>query len=178
MPLLGVRLIGLAQLQASFDQMPVTLQDKLRVFIARFTLMLRDQVRGNILERFKVITGEFPESVQSQQIEQPGLITGRVFIDTLPWAAIQERGGQTRPHTITPATAQVLAFLMPARLGFSGGPKSNALVFAKQVNHPGSNIPERSYMRLALVQMRAPFEGGIREVVNASINESFSAASK
>ena len=67
---------------------------------------------------------------------------------------------------------------MPARLGFSKGNQSSAYVFAKQVNHPGSDIPERSYMRLALVQMRAPFEGGIRQVVDQSINESFSVAAE
>lgn len=171
---LGVRLIGLAQLNASFDQMPVTLQDRLRIFMARFTLMLRDRVKANILERFRVITGMFPEAVQSQQIEEVGRVIGRVFIDTLPWAAIDEYGGVTRPHTITPSSAAVLSFLMPHRLGFSGGVKASAYVFAKKVNHPGSNIPERTYMRLALVQMRAPFEGGIRELVNASINENFS----
>lgn len=174
--MLGIRLIGLVQLQARLDHMPVTLQDKLRIFMARFTILLRDRVKANIVERFKVVTGIFPGSVQSEQIEQIGSITGRVFIDTLPWAAIQERGGITRPHVIEPATASALAFLMPARLGFSGGPKGSALAFAQKVNHPGSNIPERTYMRLALVQMRAPFEGGIREVVDQSIAENFSGA--
>lgn len=173
--MLGVKLVGLRQLQASFDQLPVTVQDRLRIFIARFTLMVRDQVKSNISERFRVVTGEFADAVQSEQIEEVGSVTGRIFIDTLPWAAIQERGGRTSPHTIEPAAAGVLAFLMPSRLGFSGGAKASAFVFAKKVNHPGSNIPERSYMRLALVQMRAPFEGGIREVVNGSVSESFSA---
>jgi hypothetical protein len=178
MPLLGVRLIGLTQLKASFDQFPATLQDRLRIFMARFTLQLRDQVRSNILSRFKVVTGEFPDAVQSESVETLGGVTGRVFIDSLPWAAIQERGGKTHPHTISPAGASALAFLMPSRLGFSKGNQASAYVFAKQVNHPGSDIPERSYARLALVQMRAPFEGGIREVVNQSINESFSVAAE
>lgn len=174
----GIKLVGLRQLQASFDQLPVTLQDRLRIFIARFTLMARDQVKGNISERFQVVTGEFPQAVQSEQIEQTGSVTGRVFIDTLPWAAIQERGGRTRPHTIEPAAANALAFLMPSRLGFSSGSQASGFVFAKKINHPGSNIPERSYMRLALVQLRSPFEGGIREMVNASINDSFSVAAE
>lgn len=176
--MLGVKLVGLRQLQASFDQLPTTLQDRLRIFMARFIILARDQVKTNIAQRFRVVTGEFPEAVQSQQIEEVGSVTGRVFIDTLPWAAIQERGGRTRPHTIEPAAANALAFLMPGRLGFSGGPKGSSLVFAKKINHPGSDIPERSYMRLALVQMRAPFEGGIREVVNSSVNESFSATAQ
>jgi hypothetical protein len=124
--------------------MPVTVQDKLRIFMARFTILLRDQVKTNIMDRFKVVTGEFPQAVQSEQIEQPGSVTGRVFIDTLPWAGIQERGGKTPPHVIQPATANALAFLMPARLGFSSGSKSSALMFAQKINHPGSTIPERT----------------------------------
>lgn len=175
---LGVRLIGLTRLDAAFTALPGVIQDKLRVFMAQFTIALRGQVKTNILDRFKVVTGEFPEAVQSESVESIGSITGRVFIDSLPWAAIQERGGKTPPHTITPAAANALAFLMPARLGFSKGNQSSAYVFAKQVNHPGSDIPERSYMRLALVQMRAPFEGGIREVVNQSISDSFSVAAE
>lgn len=176
--LLGVRLIGLTRLDAAFTALPATIQDKLRIFMGQFTIALRGQVKSNIVERFKVVTGEFPEAVQSESVESIGSITGRVFIDSLPWAAIQERGGKTRPHTITPAAADALAFLMPARLGFSKGNQSSAYAFAKQVNHPGSDIPERSYMRLALVQMRPSFEGGIREVVNQSISESFSVAAE
>jgi hypothetical protein len=176
--MIDVKLVGLTQLQANMRKMPTVLQDRLRIFMARFSLTVRDRVRANILERFKVVTGLFPEAVQVEQIETPGSITGRIFIDTLPWAAIQERGGKTSPHVIEPATANVLAFLTPAKLGFSGGPASNALVLAKRVNHPGSDIPERSYARLALVQMRAPFEGGIRQVVDASLNESFAVAAE
>lgn len=170
---INVQLIGLTKLQATLDAMPGAVQDKLRIFMARFTLMVRDRVKANIIERFKVVTGEFPEAVQSEQTETIGSIEGRIFIDTLPWAAIQERGGVTPPHTIYPATKNALAFLMPGKLGFSGGPKGSALVFAKQVNHPGADIPERTYMRLALVQMRAPFVGGIRDVVNSAIDENF-----
>lgn len=172
--LVDVKLLGLTALQARFDQMPPVLQDRLRIFMARFTIQTREQVKSNIVERFKVVTGAFPAAVQSQQIEQVGSVTGRIFIDSLPWAAIQESGGKTRPHTIVPSAASVLSFLMPSMMGFSGGPKASAFVFAKRVNHPGSNIPERTYMRLALVQMRAPFEGGIREMVDTSINEIFS----
>jgi hypothetical protein len=164
--MLKIELLGLSQLKVSFEKMPVVVQDRLRIFIARFTLMVRDQVKINIRERFHVVQGIFPDAVQSEQTETVGTVQGRVYIDTLPWAAIQEYGGTTPPHTILPVNANVLAFMMPGRLGFSGGPKSNALAFAKQVNHPGADIPERTYMRLALVQTRAPFENGIREVVS------------
>lgn len=49
------------------------------------------------------------------------------------YAAIQNFGGQTRPHTIAPKNAKALHF---------GG------VFAKKVNHPGSKIPARPYLAM------------------------------
>jgi hypothetical protein len=172
------KLVGLKQLQARLDHISPALQDHLRVFMARFGIVLRNQVKTNILERFKVVTGQFPEAVQNEQIEEPGSVTHRVYIDTLPWAAIQEQGGKTSPHVIEPVNAQALAFMMPGRLGFSSGGGSNALVFAKRVNHPGSLIPERSYARLALIQQRTPFENGIRQTVDEALSESFAIAAE
>ena len=159
-----IELVGLDNLQARFSAIGPALQDKLRVFFAAFTLRLRDQVKANIAERFKS-TGPLYQSVQSEMIEEPGSITGRVFTAGVPYAAIQEYGGRTRPHIIQPVNASVLAFMSPASIGISKG-GSNLLVFAKQVNHPGSNLPERTYARLALVQMRGQFTDGIRGVVS------------
>lgn len=175
--MLDVKILGLTKLQASFDQMSPVLQSQLRVFMARFGLMVRDRVKANIIERFRVVTGQFPSAVQVEQTETTAQIQSRVFIDTLPWAAIQERGGKTPPHTIE-AKGTVLAWLSPSHMGFSGGSKASAYAFALRVNHPGSRIPERTYMRLALVQMRQPFEGGIREVVDRSLEQSFGVAAE
>lgn len=49
------------------------------------------------------------------------------------YAAIQNNGGQTRPHVILPKNKQALAF---------GGR------VVKKVNHPGSKIPARPFMTL------------------------------
>ena len=59
------------------------------------------------------------------------------------YAAIQEFGGKTGAHEILPAKAQALAFI-------AGG----ALRFARKVEHPGSLIPKRSYLRSSLDEMR------------------------
>jgi phage gpG-like protein len=61
----------------------------------------------------------------------------------IKYAAIQEFGGKTGAHEILPAKAQALAFL-------AGG----VLRFARKVDHPGSLIPERSYLRSSLDDMR------------------------
>lgn len=171
-----ISLVGLKSLQARLDRITPVIQDHLRVFMARFGLQLRDQVKANIVARFRS-TGPLYESVRSEQTEEVGSVTSRVYTDGVRYAAIQEFGGKTPPHMIEPANARVLAFMMPARLGFVGSGAS-ALVFAKRVNHPGSLIPERSYARLALVQMRAPFEDGIRQTVDEALGENFAIAAE
>ncbi len=60
------------------------------------------------------------------------------------YAAIQEYGGKTGAHEILPVKGKVLAFLV-------GG----AMRFARRVEHPGSVIPERSYLRSSLDEMSA-----------------------
>jgi phage gpG-like protein len=59
------------------------------------------------------------------------------------YAAIQEYGGKTSAHEILPAKADVLAFVI-----------GDAQHFARRVEHPGSLIPERSYLRSALADMK------------------------
>lgn len=174
-----VQLVGLSNLQAKLDQITPAIQDNLRVFMARFNLRLRDQVKANIAERFKS-EGPLYQGVQAEQTETTAGITGRVWIDgkTVPYAAIQEYGGKTPPHVIEPVNATVLAFMSPGSLGLSSGGGENGLVFAKRVNHPGSNIPERSYARLALVQLRGDFEDGIRATVDEAIGQNFAIAAE
>jgi phage gpG-like protein len=58
------------------------------------------------------------------------------------YAAIQEHGGKTAAHEIVAIKAKALAFA-------NGG----ATAFARRVAHPGSAIPERSYLRSSLAEM-------------------------
>jgi phage gpG-like protein len=51
----------------------------------------------------------------------------------LVYAAIQNNGGQTKPHAIVAKNAKALHF--------NG-------IFAKKVNHPGSKIPARPYLTI------------------------------
>jgi phage gpG-like protein len=58
------------------------------------------------------------------------------------YAHIHEYGGMTKPHVIKPRNALALHFYM-------GGKE----MFLKSVNHPGSHIPERSYLRSSLKEL-------------------------
>lgn len=81
-------------------------------------------------------------------------IVGRAYVDDVPYAALQEYGGTTRPHAITAVNARALKF-------FVGGTER----FAKTVQHPGSVMPERSYMRSGLEDRSINIIGGIRDAV-------------
>ena len=60
----------------------------------------------------------------------------------MKYAAIQEYGGKTSAHEILPAKGDVLAFVA-----------GDGQHFARRIEHPGSVIPERSYLRSSLEDM-------------------------
>jgi phage gpG-like protein len=74
----------------------------------------------------------------------------------LVYAAIHEYGGTTRAHVIEARKAKALAFQM-------GG----QTVFFKRVNHPGSHMPERSFLRSALEENA----GSIRDALERAVAE-------
>ena len=58
------------------------------------------------------------------------------------YAAIHEYGGQTKAHIIEAVNGKALAFMG----------KDGAMVFRKVVHHPGSKMPERSFLRSTLTE--------------------------
>lgn len=150
----SVELIGQNELNAKLENLEPALQASLRTFMVAFTVRLLNQVKTNVAALFRS-TGPLYQSLSSNVDQAPGWVQGSVFTRGIPYAKIQEEGGRTAPHVIVPRTAAVLAWEGPS-----------GLVFAKRVNHPGSNITGRSYAGLALTQLRGEFEDGIRDVVS------------
>jgi phage gpG-like protein len=102
-------------------------------------------------------SGALGRSIQTSVRTAGETTTGQVFsAGDVKYAAIHEFGGKTKPHEILPDKADALAFMM-------GGQQ----VFAKSVKHPGSVIPERSYMRSGLYDMSDEIVGGLREAAMA-----------
>ena len=84
----------------------------------------------------------------------------RVASRDVPYARIQEFGGRTAAHEIVAIKAKALAFVADGKA-----------CFAKSVHHPGSVIPERSFMRSALDDMRGEIVGGLKSSVAALIRQ-------
>jgi phage virion morphogenesis protein len=68
----------------------------------------------------------------------------------VPYAAIHQFGGQTKPHTIRPRDKKALAF--------------NGRV-VKKVNHPGSKIPARPFLPFSGNRLQPDAEQSVLEIL-------------
>lgn len=119
-------------------------QKNLKFQVFRALTILEAEILQNLRSRsgLRVRSGTLLNSIgASKKVyeEAGGNVVGEIGSQGVPYAAIHEFGGTTKPHRIEPRNARVLAF------------QANGQdVFAKFVNHPGSVIPARPYLRPAL----------------------------
>jgi HK97 gp10 family phage protein len=115
----------------------------LKLTVFRALGLLEAEILQNIRSKsgLKVRSGSLLNSIGASKkvTEENGVVVGEIGPQGIPYAAIHEFGGTTSPHRIEPRTGKALAFQM-------GG----ETVFARFVNHPGSKIPARPYLRPAL----------------------------
>ncbi len=160
----NVTVVGDRALIARFREMPRAINQALYAKVLALSLKLEkkvkvDKLNGQVLNR---ITGALARSIHSVVDRQEHLVLGRVFSSgDVKYAAIHEYGGTTKPHIIEPKKANVLAF--------TG--KGGETIFAKKVNHPGSKMPERSYMRSSLHDMSTEISLGMKEAIVRAIQK-------
>ena len=82
-----------------------------------------------------------------------------------PYAAIHEMGGQTGPHTITATKATLLRFIG----------RDGTIQYRKSVNHPGSHIPERSYLRSAMLDKADEIKNRIKDAMMRGVQKELGA---
>lgn len=141
--MLSVELVDNATLR--LGRLPEETRRQLRPVMVRDGKDLAARVRGKLSGPvLKMKSGRLLNSIKSQMVENAQTIYVRVFSSGVPYAAIHEYGGQTRPHMIVPRNVQALHFMA----------SDGAEVFARVVHHPGSKIPARSYLRSSLEEMR------------------------
>jgi phage gpG-like protein len=155
--MLQLSLEGQAELAERLGAMPDRLRAALAEKIDALAQTLFAQVVGVNLSGGVLNTrsGALRDSIRMQASQQDGAIGVEIFSDgDVPYAAIQEYGGKTAAHEILPDKARVLAFVMNGRR-----------VFARRIQHPGSQIPERSYLRSALEDQGDDIAQGLTTVV-------------
>jgi phage gpG-like protein len=143
--MLALELEGLEETSAQIEGYPAALQAALSAKAAELAAALADLVKSDKLAGAVLNTrsGALSDSIAaSVTADADGVLASVGSEGDVKYAAIQEYGGKTSAHEILPAKADVLAFLI-------GG----AQHFARRVEHPGSVIPERSYLRSALADM-------------------------
>lgn len=164
----GLSVVGIAQLKGRFQGATRRLHDRL------YTVMLSEAEQIAALAKAR-LAELFPNPARMQAAIKVGSadsISGSgsttsidVTASGLPFLAIHEYGGITQPHRIPLAGDAI-----PRLHFFFRGTKE---VFARSVEHPGSRMPERSYLRYALAQrreaIRSAFQLAVTEATGGDI---------
>lgn len=136
------------------------IQGAVKVSMARLVLKLAAKIKGEKLsgQVLRNRTGTLRRSISPSVSGTETVTVGKVTTN-VEYARIHEFGGKTAPHVILPRRGRALAF-----------PWKGKDVFFAKVNHPGSQMPERSFMRTALEEMRPEileeFNNAIMQVVS------------
>ncbi len=129
------------------------------------------QVVGHIKENYLsnrskttlgVVTGRLRSSIRYRTTEDSSRIE-IAFGTDVPYGPIHEYGGRTPARVIMPRKAGgVISFLIGSRR-----------VFARKVNHPGSQMPKRSFMRPGIKDKFQPLKqtviGFLKEAANNNV---------
>jgi len=159
--MLSITTKGAETLTARFDSLPAQVQAALSAKAAQLADRLKshvtdDKLSGQVLH---VRSGALRASIGSEVSLDGEAVMVRVFSSgDVKYAAIQEYGGRTAPHDIVPDKAKALAFVL-------GGQQ----VFARLVHHPGSTLPERSYLRSSLADMADRIADELKTAVDEAL---------
>lgn len=160
--MLSISLQGDKELIGRLDAMPGKLQAALLQKVTYLALQLEAKVKQKLTnDVLQVRTGNLRRSIANSVSQSANSVIGKVFSSgDVKYAAIQEFGGQTKAHVIEAVNGKSLAFMI-------GGKQ----VFVKRVNHPGSKIPERSFLRSSLSDMRDDITTGLHETVMETLRK-------
>lgn len=109
-------------------------------------------------------TSRLRSSIHAEPVtEEGGLISVRVGTNVV-YARIHEYGGSTRPHIIEAKHGKSLAFWVQ-------GASMSSLIFRRKVRHPGSKMPERSFLRSSMREYRLQAFGMVQKTVDKIVKE-------
>ena len=120
---------------------------------------IKRKLSGEVLNE---ITGKLKSSIS---VQFDGNDSGFTVIATqeaaiAPYGAIQEFGGKTAAHEIVAVKTKALRFL-----------EGDEVIFARIVHHPGSLMPERSYMRSSLEEQTPSIISSLKDAVERSVRQ-------
>ena len=136
---------GLDETSARFDAYPAALQAALGAKATELATALADLVKNKLSGAvLNTSSGALRDSIAAGvTADSDGVLASVGSEGDVKYAAIQEYGGKTSAHEILPVKGDVLAFVA-----------GDGQHFARRIEHPGSVIPERSYLRSSLEDMK------------------------
>ena len=139
--MIAVTLDGIDKLDAALQAYPDVIRAALAAKADILASALVDNIRNDKLsgQVLQSRSGALAASLVYDIAGDADAITATVGSEGVAYAAIQEYGGKTAAHEIVAVKGAALAFLV-----------DGALHFARKIEHPGSAIPERSYLRSSL----------------------------
>jgi len=147
--------LDVSGLNRGLDRVPTQIVAAIQTKMNAVTINLQqhvihDKLHGQVL---KQRSGRLAKSIQRLVQRLGEIVTGLVFSSgDVKYARIHEYGGRTAPHDIVPKKAEALAFAIGGKT-----------VFAKIVHHPGSEIPERSFLRSSLADQATEIAAGLKK---------------
>jgi hypothetical protein len=126
----------------------------MRTVVDLLQARVKENIEGNLAGKISGTldgTGNLANSVVNDVSIDGNTIIGRVFGDgSVDYFDIQERGGQTPAHEIVVRDAKALRFLL-----LNGSGEAAETVFAMRVQHPGSKIMPKYFLRNSLKESLA-----------------------
>ena len=186
--MITAEILNVSRDMSIFQKLPEDTKSSMQRAVLRLAGGLQNFVKEDELsgQALHVRTGRLRRSITARTENDGQTYTGIVGTN-VEYAAINEYGGTTKPHEILPVNAKALLFARGSFVGpmenmtTKGGRYAKgkarrigraiaegSLQFARAVHHPGSRIPERSFLRSAMralePDIRAGLEQAIREV--------------
>jgi phage gpG-like protein len=156
--MITARLIGDDRVIARLERMRPAIMDRVQKALSRLLFdlqrhVMEDKLSGQVLN----VGAKGPHLRDSIRVAGPKS-DGASFIGSvgtnMVYAGIHEYGGRTPAHIIAPKNKKALAFEI-------GG----ETIIRRLVHHPGSQMPERSFLRSALRDMQGQIQDGIGAAV-------------
>jgi len=183
--MITAEVLGVEKTLGMFERFPDRAQKNMAQTVERLAVKLRDFVKSGFLsdQVLHVRTGRLRRSI-TYKLNISATTYQAIIGTNVKYARIHEFGGQTSPHDIRPVRARALMFgsswaqqtvtskmgrylkSKSAREATSAFLASGDLRFAKVVHHPGSKIPERSFLRAALNAMKPEILLALRKAMS------------
>lgn len=160
--MIEAKVIGDDKLIYRLNSLPQKVRASLKKGMVRAMLGLSRYVKESKLsgQVLNVRSGNLRRSITYRISDDATSVTGITGTNS-EYGHIHEYGGKTPPHIIRPKTAKALMFQI-------GG----QTVFAKEVHHPGSKMPMRSFLRSSLREQASMIQKELSMAVNEAVHES------